>query len=146
MKLVIGCDHAAFEAKEKLKNILKQEFEVDDVGTHSSERANYPDYATELCKKVLKEGKKGILLCGSGIGMSMAANRYKGVRAALCRTEEDAKLSREHNDSNVLCLGARINSLEELEKIVRTWLSTDFEGGRHTDRISLFDQLGEGLH
>ena len=145
MKVIIGSDHAAFEAKEILKKILQKNFDVEDVGTHSSERANYPSFATELCRKVLKEDAKGILLCGSGIGMSMAANRYKGIRAALCRTSEDAQLSRAHNNSNVLCLGARINSDVELEKITQTWLSSEFEGDRHSQRIAMFDQLGEDL-
>lgn len=145
MKILIGCDHAAFEEKEKVKAYLESKsFEVFDVGTNSNERCNYPDFAGALAKKISSgEFEKGVLLCGSGIGVSMVANRYSKARAALCRTEIDAKLSREHNNSNILCLGARINSLEEIKKIVDTWLSTEFEGGRHTDRISLFNDLGE---
>ncbi len=145
MKLIIGCDHAAFEAKEDLKSFLEKNHELEDVGTHSSERANYPEYAKNLCAKVRNEGAMGILLCGSGIGMSMAANRYKGIRAALCRSGQDAQLSRAHNNSNVLCLGARINSKEELEEITQAWLDSSFEGDRHSQRIAMFDDLGEDL-
>jgi ribose 5-phosphate isomerase B len=145
MKLAIGCDHAAFEAKETLKTYLESlGHEVQDLGTHSADRCNYPDYASAVAKSVANSSDvKGILVCGSGIGVSMVANRYKGIRAALCHTKEAALLSRQHNDSNVLCLGARLNSKEELEEITKTWLEGQFEEGRHSERIALFDQLGE---
>lgn len=144
MKIVIGCDHAAFEEKEELKQYLESKgFEIDDVGTHSSERCNYPDYAIALCKKVQSSEIKGILLCGSGIGVSMTANKFSGIRAALCRSRKDAELSREHNDANVLCIGARINTMDQIKEVTDTWLTTDFAGGRHSERVALFSELGE---
>ncbi len=118
-------------------------YKVDDLGVHDTNRVNYPEYATALVKKVLIEKAPGILLCGSGIGMSMVANRYQGIRAALCRTVEEAKLSRQHNNANVLCLGARTTELTTLQKIVQVWLNTEFEGGRHAERVALFDAKGE---
>ena len=119
MELVIGCDHAAFKEKAKLIENLGRAHQITDVGTTSSSRVDYPLFAKKVCELVKNSEKKGILICGSGIGMSMAANRYKGIRAALCRSQEDAHLSRAHNDSNVLCLGARINSVKEMEEIIR---------------------------
>lgn len=143
--IVIASDHAAFEAKESLKSFLSLHgFSVVDHGPSTSERCNYPDYAFKVVASIQKkEAEKGILLCGSGIGMSMAANRFKNVRAALCRTEEDANLSRAHNDANILCLGARSTSKIEIEKIAMTWLTKSFDGDRHCLRINLFDDLGE---
>jgi ribose 5-phosphate isomerase B len=145
MNIYLGCDHGAFDLKEKTKAFLQKRagVEVIDCGTHVSERCNYPEFATKVCEKVQKREGIGILLCGSGTGMSIAANRYAGIRAALCRTAEEAKLSRAHNDSNILCLGARITTWELAEGIIETWLATEFEGGRHVERIELFDQLGE---
>lgn len=145
MKLVLGCDHAAFEAKEEVKKYLEKKFEVEDVGTHSLERCNYPDFATLAVKKVLAENIKGILICGSGIGVSMVANRYSGIRAALCRSPKEAALSREHNNANVLCLGARINTMDQLQEIIDSWLKAEFEDGRHSERLALFEDLGERL-
>ncbi len=143
MKIVIGSDHAAFEAKEKLKGYLAKHFDLDDVGPDSDNRCNYPDYAIALAKKVTGTEVLGILLCGSGIGVSMTANRFKGIRAALCRTPYEAQLSKEHNDSNVLCLGARISNEQQIKDIVDAWLKAEFEGGRHSERLAIFDQLGE---
>ena len=148
MKIVIGCDHAAFEAKERLVNFLKDKYQhtIEDVGTYSNDRCDYPVFAVEAVKKVVKEDIMGILLCGSGIGVSIVANRYKGIRAALCRTPDDAEMSRKHNDSNVLCIGARVSSTEEIEKIVDSWLNNQFEGGRHSERIELFNtRIGEEI-
>lgn len=145
MKVAIGCDHAAFEGKEELKKYLESKFEVLDQGTYSADRCDYPDYAIKVAKTVVEEKIPGILLCGSGIGVSMAANRYKGVRAALVRTPEEARLSRQHNDANVLCVGARINSDEEIRAIVDAWFEAEFEDGRHTGRIAKFDNLGESF-
>lgn len=145
MKIYLGCDHAAFEAKEEVKKILSQH-DVEDLGAHGSERVNYPDFAKSVCEGVVTHDEsRGILLCGSGIGMSMTANRFAGIRAALCRTLEEAELSRQHNDANVLCLGARTTDLNLLKQIVEKWLTTDFEEGRHTDRIALFNDLGTKL-
>jgi len=143
VKVAIGCDHAAFEGKEELRKYLESKFEVLDQGTYSADRCDYPDYATKVAKAVVTEKIPGILLCGSGIGVSIVANRYQGVRAALVRTPEEARLSRQHNDANVLCVGARINSGEEIRAIVDAWFEAEFEGGRHTDRLAKFDSLGE---
>jgi ribose 5-phosphate isomerase B len=144
MKIVIGSDHAAFEMKELVKKFLQSKnIEFIDVGTHSLERSDYPDYASAVAKKVLADNLTGILLCGSGIGVSIVANRYKGIRAALCRSPYDAEMARKHNDANVLCLGARTNTEEEIKAIIEAWFANFFEGGRHADRLKKFENLGE---
>jgi ribose 5-phosphate isomerase B len=144
MKIVLGADHAAYEMKEVLKDFLVlKNYEVIDVGTHSADRVDYPDYAKKVCHEVLSKKIPGILICGSGIGVSMAANRFKGIRAALCRSPLDAEMSRKHNNSNVLCLGARFNSETELKEIINEWFAHEFEGGRHTDRLNKFENTGE---
>lgn len=145
MKITLGCDHAAFEEKELLKAYLQElGHEVDDLGPYSGDRVNYPDFASKVAKVVASGGGgKGIILCGSGIGVSMVANRYARVRAALVRSEEEAKLSRQHNDANVLCMGARLINIETIKKLSKIWLETEFEGGRHSERIALFNELGE---
>jgi ribose 5-phosphate isomerase B len=147
MKYYLGCDHAAFDAKEKLKSWLKKEgIEFQDMGTSSDERCDYPVYAKAVVAKVLEsEDHRGILICGSGIGVSMVANRFCGIRAALCRSVEDATLSRQHNNANVICLGARISSTIMLETITSAWMSAEFEGSRHQFRIDQFNTLGEKL-
>lgn len=146
MQLVIGCDHAAFEEKEALKSFLIiKGHELHDVGTYSNERCDYPDFAEKAVKEIMARSCLGILLCGSGIGISMAANRFAGIRAALCRSPKEAELSRQHNDANALCLGARINSMQEIELITEAWLASTFEAGRHSDRIAKFDQWGTKL-
>ena len=138
-KIYLACDHAAFEAKEFVRTILEN-YEVIDLGTDSVDSVHYPDYGKKIAKAVLEDkGSLGIALCGSGIGISIQVNRFKGIRGALCRSTEDAKMSRLHNDSNILCLGARFNSNEEIKAIVETWLSTEFEGGRHQTRVDLLD-------
>lgn len=138
-KIYLACDHAAFEAKEFVRTILEN-YEVIDLGTHSVDSVHYPDYGKKIANAVLEDkGSLGIALCGSGIGISIQVNRFKGIRGALCRSTEDAKMSRLHNDSNILCLGARFNSNEEIKAIVETWLSTEFEGGRHQTRVDLLD-------
>jgi len=144
MKIVIGADHAAYDMKEVLKDfLLSKKFEVVDVGTHSADRVDYPDYAKKVCHEVLSQNIKGILICGSGIGVSMAANRFKGIRAALCRSPHDAEMSRKHNNANVLCLGSRFNSEAELKVIIETWFTHDFEDGRHAERLAKFENTGE---
>ena len=145
MKVILGCDHAAFEAKEELKKYLEESHEVIDVGTHSPERCNYPDFARKVIEKVLGENIMGIIICGSGIGVSMVANRFSGIRAALCRSPKEAELSVQHNNANILCLGARINTIDQLKDIVGHWFNAEFEGGRHTERLALFEDLGERL-
>ena len=144
MKIAIGSDHAAFEMKEMVKHLLQSKnFEVIDCGTHSLDRADYPEYAKKVSHEVISQGIDGILLCGSGIGVSIVANRFKGVRAALCRSPYDAEMARKHNKANVLCLGARTNTEEEIRKIIDAWFANSFEGGRHADRLRLFEDLGD---
>jgi ribose 5-phosphate isomerase B len=144
MNIVIGSDHAAYNEKQKLMDYLKDNgHEVMDVGPDSDARCNYPDFAISVAKEVVKNHRVGILLCGSGIGVSMVANRFAKVRAALCRTAHEAQLSRAHNNSNILCLGARINSFEQIIEISCAWLAAEFEKGRHTDRVALFNDLGQ---
>lgn len=143
-KIAIGSDHAAFEMKEKVILLLQsKQIEVIDCGTYSPDRADYPDYAKKVSHEVALKNIQGILLCGSGIGVSIVANRFKGVRAALCRTPMDAEMARKHNDANVLCLGARFNTEEEIKKIIEAWFAHSFEGGRHADRLKIFEDLGE---
>lgn len=143
MKIFIASDHAAFNEKQQLTDYLRGEHEIVDLGTHSAESTNYPEWVQKLVEKVRGEDKFGILLCGSGIGVCMAANRYKNIRAALCRDEEDAKMTRLHNNANVLCLSGRRTPIDQLKKISDVFLSTAFEGGRHQTRIDQFNSLGE---
>ena len=132
MSIFIASDHAGFELKE----YLKTQFNLLDLGTHSSESCDYPVFAKKLAIR-LKNDDKGILICGTGIGMSIAANRFENIRAALCFNEEMAALARRHNDANVLVLGARIISPETAKNCVEKFLSTNFEGGRHQRRLEL---------
>jgi ribose 5-phosphate isomerase B len=143
MKIFIASDHAAFNEKNILVEYLKKKYEVIDLGPSSSASTNYPEWVKVLVENVKKEKTLGILLCGSGIGVSMAANRYKDIRAALCRDEDDAKMSRLHNNANVLCLSGRKTPLDMIFKITDTFLSTSFEGGRHQIRVDQFNLLGE---
>ena len=143
MKIYLASDHAAFNEKQILVDYLKDKYAVEDLGTHSADSTNYPDWAKKLVLKVRDDKAVGILLCGSGIGVCMTANRFAGIRAALCRDEDDAKMSRLHNDANVLCLSGRKTSIELIQKITDTFLRTPFEGGRHQTRIDLFNNLGE---
>ena len=146
MKLVIGCDHAAFDAKTELVHYLKSiGQDIIDEGTHSLDSVDYPDFAARVSQKVQSgEAQRGILICGTGIGMSIAANRYKGIRAALCCNEELATLSRLHNDANVLCLGARTQSIESMKSILSVWLTTEWEGDRHAIRLNKIEQNSRG--
>lgn len=137
MKIAIGADHAGFEGKEKIKKTLDElGFEYEDVGTFSSDSVDYPDFSQKVGEKVSNgDAEKGILVCGSGIGVAIAANKINGVRAAQAWNEETARLSRQHNDANVLTIGARVIPETEIPKIVAAWLETDFEGGRHAGRV-----------
>jgi len=146
MKLVIGCDHAAFDAKTELVHYLKSiGQDIIDEGTHSLDSVDYPDFAARVSQKVQSgEAQRGILICGTGIGMSIAANRFKNIRAALCFNEELAKLSRLHNDANVLCLGARTQSIESMKSILSVWLTTEWEGDRHAIRLNKIEQNSRG--
>lgn len=143
MKVFIASDHAAYNEKQLLVEHLKSNYEVVDLGTTSAESTNYPDWAIKLVKSVKAQDSVGILLCGSGIGVSMTANRFSGIRAALCRDEEDAKMSRLHNNANVLCLSGRRTAVDQIKKISSVFLTTPFEGGRHQTRLDLFNDLGE---
>ena len=140
MKVAIGCDHGGIDLKKTVIAVVQGlGHEVDDQGCSSSESVDYPDFAKSV-SGLVKEGRCecGILICGTGIGMSMAANRIPGIRAALCNEMFSAKMSREHNDANILCLGARVIGPGLAAEIVRTWMNTDFAGGRHQRRIDMF--------
>ena len=138
----IGADHAGFELKEKLvEDLARLGYRAEDVGTHSAESTDYPDYAHVVAARVEGgQGARGVRLCGTGLGMSYAANRHRGVRAAVAWAPEIARLAREHNDANVLVLPARFLSPEEGVAILRTWLETPFAGGRHGARVAKIDQ------
>lgn len=137
MKIAIASDHAGFELKSSIVKELKSEFEFIDLGCNSSEiSVDYPDFANKVAEKIIdKKADFGILVCGSGVGISIAANRHKQIRAALCHNQKIAKLSRMHNDANVLCLGARIIKEKSAIGIVKAFLTTKFEGGRHIKRV-----------
>lgn len=143
MKIFIASDHAAFDEKNLIRDYLIKDHEVIDLGAYSKDSTHYPEWAKKLVGEVLKNNAFGILLCGSGIGVSMVANRYKGIRAALCRDEDDAKMARLHNNANVICLSGRKTKPDQLIKMVHTFLNTPFEAGRHQTRIEQFNDLGE---
>ena len=142
-KIFIASDHAAYNEKTLLLEYLKKTYDVVDLGTHSTESTNYSEWAKKLVEKVVSDKAPGIILCGSGQGVCMTANRYKGIRAALCRDEDDARMTRQHNDANVLCLAGRKTHPEFMKKIADAFLTTSFEGGRHQTRIDQFNNLGE---
>tara|TARA_B100000029_G_scaffold366914_1_gene360349 strand:- start:1053 stop:1478 length:426 start_codon:yes stop_codon:yes gene_type:complete len=136
-KIVIASDHAGYSLKEYIKNfLLKKKISIKDVGTKNDESVDYPDYAHKL-SKILKKNKKaiGVLICGSGQGMIMTANKHKNIRAALCYNAESTKLSRLHNDANIITLGSRLISKKNALKYIKIFLKTKFEGGRHKKRI-----------
>jgi ribose 5-phosphate isomerase B len=145
MKVAIGSDHAGFLLKEKLKSYLQEcGIKVIDFGAYSEERADYPDFAHPVSKSVVtKEVDFGIIMCGTGNGINMAANKHKGIRAALCWNHEIAALARQHNDANVLTLPARCITEEEALKCVDVFLNTAFEGGRHTERVNKISEFVE---
>lgn len=143
MKIALGSDHGGFSYKEKIKNVLfSQGVEVVDVGTDSTNSCDYPVFAKKVAGMVASgQVERGILVCGTGIGMSIVANKFLGVRAALCSDLFSAKATREHNDSNVLCLGERVISEDLMLKIVGVWLNTPFSGDeRHIRRISMIEE------
>ncbi len=140
VKIVIGSDHGGFEMKEQVVSFLKNEgHEVVDAGCYSMDSVDYPEIAEKVCATV-QEGSvsQGILICGTGIGMSLAANRHRDIRAALCHEAYTARMSREHNNANILCMGGRVLGIEIALDIVRVWLKTPFAGGRHQRRIEMF--------
>ena len=138
MKITIGSDHGAVELKEEVKMVL-HEFEdvsVTDVGTFGTESVDYPDIAEKVCADVVSgKADRGIVLCGTGIGISIAANKIDGIRAALCGDVYSAIMSRKHNDANVLAMGGRVTGIGPAGEIVRAWVCTEFEGGRHARRV-----------
>ncbi|MDD4771981.1 MAG: ribose 5-phosphate isomerase B [Eubacteriales bacterium] len=140
LKIAIASDHGGYELKEKIKlHLNKRNIEFSDFGTESINSVNYPDYAHIVCEAINKDGYKlGILVCGTGIGMSIAANKHKGIRAACCSDTYSSRLSRMHNDANVLCLGGRVVGDALANDIVDQFLNNEFEGGRHADRISMY--------
>jgi len=143
MKVVIGSDHAGFDLKEKLKAYLAGTgVEVEDVGTVSEDSVDYPDYAEKVALEVRdQKADRGILMCGTGIGVCISANKIRGIRAALAWNPEIARLSRLHNDANVLCLSGRYMDPALAIEVVRTWLATPFEGGRHQRRVDKISAL-----
>ncbi len=145
MKIAIGSDHAGFELKENVKDYLKElGHEVLDLGTHSTESVNYPEYAEKVAKAVSKgEAERGILICGTGIGMSIAANKVEGIRAALVHSVYTAKMASRHNNANIITFGGRIESPEEARAFVKAWLETPYEGERHNKRLFKIKELEE---
>ncbi len=137
----IACDHAGFQLKEAIKvHLQSQGYSIKDHGTNNTASCDYPIFAKTLCTEILKQGCMGILICGTGIGMSIMANRIKGIRAALCSSEFQARATRAHNNANVLCLGERTTGIAIALDMVDIFLNTPFEGGRHQGRIDLFDK------
>ena len=140
-KIIIASDHGGFELKGKIIAYLNENnYEVEDLGTNSKESCDYPIFAKKLCKELLENNlKKGILVCGTGLGMQITANKFKGIRAVCVSDTYSAKMSREHNDSNVLCLGARVLGEGLAKDIIDVWLKTDFLGERHQRRVDMIE-------
>lgn len=143
MKIVLGCDHGGWELKEAIAGVLKSlGMEVIDVGTQNEESVDYPDFASEVAGRVSTgEAERGVAVCGTGIGMSIVANKYPGVRAALCHDSFTARMSRLHNDANVLVLGGRVTGREVALELLKQWLATPFEGGRHKRRVDKISDI-----
>jgi ribose 5-phosphate isomerase B len=146
MRIAVGADHAGFAAKEEVKRWLQDwGHEVDDVGTHGSEPVDYPAYAARVASRVASGSDAlGVLVCGSGIGVCIAANKVPGIRAAYATDTYSAKVSRAHNDANVLCLGARVTGPELMKDLVAAFLAASFEGGRHQRRIEQIEMIERG--
>jgi RpiB/LacA/LacB family sugar-phosphate isomerase len=143
MKVALASDHAGYAEKERLKPLLRElGLEVEDLGTVSEESVDYPDYARRVAERVASgEASQGLLVCSSGTGMAIAANKVAGVRAALAWSEETARLARQHNDANVLAIGARTTPPDDIPKIVRAWFGAQFDGGRHAARVEKIKQM-----
>ena len=141
--IIIGSDHAAYQMKETIKSYLESEgFKVEDAGALGTDSVDYPDFGIKVASSVSSgKHKRGILMCGTGIGMSMVANRFPGVRAALCSDIFSAVMSRQHNDANILVLGGRVIGDVLAQEIVKAWLKTEFDGGRHKNRLEKFDRI-----
>ncbi len=149
MKLAIACDHGGYELKEIIKaHLISKGYEIEDFGTNNSQSCDYPDYAKKAAKSVaLKQCEKGIVICGTGIGVSICANKVKGIRCALVHDVFSAKATRQHNDSNMIAMGARVIGQGLALEIIDTWLNTKYDGGRHDLRIkkmmAIEDQKGD---
>ena len=143
--IAIGSDHGGFELKEHIKKYLTEKgIDVKDFGTHSEQSIDYPDCARPVCEAVLREEcERGILVCGTGIGISMAAIKFKGIRAALCTNVFSAKMAKEHNNANVICLGGRVTGRELAFMIVDAFMDAEFQGGRHAERIKKIHEIEE---
>ena len=143
MKIALASDHAGYAEKEELKSLLTEiGVEFEDLGTSSDASVDYPDYALKVAEKVARgEVEQGLLVCGSGTGMAIAANKVPGVRAAVAWNEETARLAREHNDANILSIGARTTAHEEIPKIVRAWFEAKFDGARHAARVAKITEI-----
>lgn len=141
--IIIGSDHGGYKLKEEIKKYLEEkEIKYKDLGTYEEESVDYPDIASKVSQEVQKNKEnQGILICRSGIGMSIVANKFKGIRCAKCDNEEEAKYSKMHNNSNILALGADYIETDQAIRIVRMWLATEFEGGRHQERIQMIDEI-----
>lgn len=137
MRLVIASDHAGLELKQELLEVARERgLTIEDLGTYTGESVDYPDFASEVAQRVANgDAARGVLICGTGIGMSIVANKHRGVRAALCRSEFEARMSRAHNDANVLCMGQRVTGPGLARAIFEAFLDTAFEGGRHERRV-----------
>jgi ribose 5-phosphate isomerase B len=144
MKIALASDHAGYAEKERLKPLLEElGLEVNDLGTASEESVDYPDYARKVAEQVAAGSvDQGVLVCGSGTGMAITANKVPGVRAAVAWSEETARLARQHNDANVMAIGARTTPAEQIPGIVRAWFGANFEGGRHADRVEKIESSG----
>lgn len=141
MKIKIASDHVGLELKQQIiERLTTYEIEVNDYGTNDNIRVDYPDYAKKVTLEIVGTNDLGILVCGTGVGMSIVANKQSGIRAVVCSDPYSAKLSREHNDTNVLCLGARVVGIELAMMIIDNWLSGQFEGGRHQLRINKMEE------
>lgn len=146
MKITIGSDHGAVELKEEVKSVLSEfkDIAVNDIGTFGTTSVDYPDIAETVCQTIVDgSADRGIVLCGTGIGISIAANKIKGIRAALCNDVYSARMSREHNNANVLAMGGRVMGLGPAGEIVRVWVTTEFAGGRHERRVGKIMALEE---
>ncbi len=142
-KLIFGCDSAGYALKNKLiEQFREQGYEIEDVGSYSDASCHYPEFASKVCEGVLScDGALGILICGTGIGMSMAANKYNGIRAAVCSDTYSARLTRNHNDANVLCMGARVIGECLAFDVAESFVGAEFEGGRHAIRVGMIDDI-----
>ena len=146
MKIFTGCDHGALALKDAVKKVLAEypDVEVNDVGTFTEDSVDYPDIAEKVCAEITSgRSERGIVLCGTGICISIAANKIHGIRAALCNDVYSAKMSRQHNNANVLAMGGRVTGFGPADEIVRAWLTTEFEGGRHERRVNKIMALEE---